>query len=265
MGNDKKNILETIVARTRVTVELRKGLMPAAILERYPFFNREVVSVSERLKSGQGSGIIAEFKRQSPSKGVINATADPVEVAGAYARYGASAISVLTDEPFFGGSSDDLMRVREAVDLPLLRKDFIVDPYQLVEAKAIGADIILLIAACLSPEAVRSLAAEARSLGLEVLLELHDAEEIDHICDDVQLVGINNRSLKTFDVNIQRSLDMAAAIPDRFLKVAESGISSPAELKTFRENGFSAFLMGEHFMKSEQPGEAFRNFVAQCE
>ena len=265
MGNDKKNILETIVARTRVTVELRKGLVPTPILERYPFFDREVVSVSERLKLGKDSGIIAEFKRQSPSKGVINASADPVEVAKAYAQYGASAISILTDEPFFGGSADDLMRVREAVDLPLLRKDFIVDPYQLVEAKAIGADIILLIAACLTPQQVSSLAATARGLGLEVLLELHDTEEIDHISDDVNLVGINNRSLKTFDVNIQRSLDMAAAIPDRFLKVAESGISSPDELRVFRENGFSAFLMGEHFMKSEQPGEAFRNFVAQCE
>jgi indole-3-glycerol phosphate synthase len=263
MAQDKKNILNQIVARTRATVGLRKGLVPAAVLERYPFFNREPLSITRALKEQKGNGIIAEFKRQSPSKGVINATADPVEVAAAYARYGASAISVLTDEPFFGGSMDDLMRVREAVEIPVLRKDFIVDEYQLLEAKAIGADLILLIAACLRPEEVRQLALSARSLGLEVLLELHDEEELDHICDEVNLVGINNRSLKTFDVDLQRSIDMAAGIPDRFLKVAESGIHNIEQVKLFRDSGFSAFLMGEYFMKDAQPGEAFRKFAAQ--
>jgi indole-3-glycerol phosphate synthase len=263
MAEDKKNILERIVERTRATVQIRKGLMPPAVLERYPFFNRQPLAISDRLKAGMGNGIIAEFKRQSPSKGVINAAADPVEVATAYARYGASAISVLTDEPFFGGSMDDLMRVREAVDIPVLRKDFIIDEYQVLEAKAIGADLVLLIAACLSSAEVKQLAAFARNLGLEVLLELHDSEELGHICENVNLVGINNRSLKTFDVDLQRSLDMAARIPGSYLKVAESGIHNIDQVKLFQSNGFSAFLMGEHFMKEADPGEAFRRFASQ--
>jgi indole-3-glycerol phosphate synthase len=262
MNDDKKNILDRIVAQTRVTVEERKRDRPLAVLEAMPLFGRPVVSISNGLRAGSGNGIIAEFKRRSPSKGVINATADPVEVAGAYAAHGASAISVLTDEPFFGGSLDDLLRVRDAVHVPLLRKDFMVDEYQLVEAKAHGADIILLIAACLSPDEVRQLAATARDLGLEVLLELHDEAELEHLCPEVQLVGINNRSLKSFDVDLQRSMDMAAKIPGSFLKVAESGIHSPEQVKQFRDAGFSAFLMGEYFMKHADPGEAFRQFAS---
>ncbi len=244
MAEDKKNILERIVERTRATVQIRKGLMPPAVLERYPFFNRQPLAISDRFKAGMGA-------------------ADPVEVATAYARYGASAISVLTDEPFFGGSMDDLMRVREAVDIPVLRKDFIIDEYQVLEAKAIGADLVLLIAACLSSAEVKQLAAFARNLGLEVLLELHDSEELGHICENVNLVGINNRSLKTFDVDLQRSLDMAARIPGSYLKVAESGIHNIDQVKLFQSNGFSAFLMGEHFMKEADPGEAFRRFASQ--
>lgn len=262
MNVDKKNILDRIIAQTRVTVAARKHSRPVAELEAMPMFGRVPVNIGNRLRSGIGNGIIAEFKRQSPSKGVINDRVDPAEVASAYAAHGASAISVLTDEPFFDGSLDDLLRVRDAVDIPLLRKDFIVDPYQLVEAKAHGADIILLIAACLSPADVRSLASAARDLGLEVLLELHDEEELSHLCPEVQLVGINNRSLKSFDVDLQRSMDMAAKIPDSFLKVAESGIDSPEQVKRFRDAGFSAFLMGEHFMKQENPGEAFRQFAS---
>lgn len=262
MTEAKKNILERIVAQTRATVEERKRSLPVAALEDMPLFRRVPVSISSRLRAGTGNGIIAEFKRQSPSKGVINAGADPVEVVRAYAAYGASAISVLTDGPFFGGSLQDLLRVRDAVDLPLLRKDFMVDEYQLVEAKAHGADIILLIAACLSPAEVRKLAATARDLGLEVLLELHGEEELGHLCPDVQLVGINNRSLKSFDVDLRRSMDMAAKVPDSFLKVAESGIHAAEQVKQFREAGFSAFLVGEHFMKQADPGEAFRQFAA---
>jgi indole-3-glycerol phosphate synthase len=260
MTDDKKDILKKIVERTRHTVELRKGLFPYAVLEKYPFFNREVISVSSRLRSGKGNGVIAEFKRQSPSKGVINRHADPVEVAMAYEDYGASAMSVLTDEPFFGGSNVDLMRIREAVQLPLLRKDFVVDEYQLLEARAIGADFVLLIAACLTVDEVKNLAAAANQLGMEVLLELHEEAELEHYCDHVQLVGINNRSLKNFDVDLQRSLDMANSLPAETLKVAESGIHSVDQLLQFRNHGFDAFLMGEYFMKQAQPGEAFRLF-----
>ena len=262
MPEAKKNILERIVTHTRAAVEERKRNVPVAALEAMPHFDRKPHSISDRLRAAAGNGIIAEFKRQSPSKGIINASADPVKVAEAYATYGASAISVLTDEPFFGGSLQDLLRVRDAVDIPLLRKDFMVDEYQLVEAKAHGADIILLIAACLSPADVRNLASAARDLGLEVLLELHDEDEMGHLCPDVQLVGINNRSLKSFDVDLQRSMDMAAGIPDSFLKVAESGIHLPEQVTLFRNAGFSAFLMGEYFMKHANPGEAFRQFAS---
>jgi indole-3-glycerol phosphate synthase len=261
MNDDKKNILDRIVAQTHATVEEHKKARPLAVLEAMPLFSRTPLSVSQRLRAGTGNGIIAEFKRQSPSKGVINASADPVVVARAYAAHGASAISVLTDEPFFGGSLKDLLRVRDAVEIPLLRKDFIVDEYQLVEAKAFGADIILLIAACLSAAAARRLAATACDLGLEVLLELHDEEELVHLCPEVQLVGINNRSLKSFGVDLQRSMDMASKIPDSFLKVAESGIHSADQVRQFREAGFHAFLVGEHFMKQADPGEAFRQFA----
>lgn len=260
MNSDKKDILKKIVERTRQTVELRKGLFPYQVLEKFPFFSRDTVSVSSRIRKGDGNGIIAEFKRQSPSKGLINTAADPVEVAMAYESYGATAMSVLTDEPFFGGSNDDLMRVREAVQLPLLRKDFVIDEYQLLEAKAIGADLVLLIAACLTPQEVKHLALSANRLGLEVLLELHDEEELNHFCDDVQLVGINNRSLKSFDVDLERSLEMAGRLPAGVLKVAESGIHSIDQLKLFRDHGFDAFLMGEYFMKQENPGEGFRKF-----
>jgi indole-3-glycerol phosphate synthase len=260
MAEDKKDILKKIVERTRHTVELRKGLFPYAILEKYPYFSREIISVSGRLRTDQGNGVIAEFKRQSPSKGVINQDADPVEVAMAYEAYGASAMSVLTDEPFFGGSNDDLMRIREAVQLPLLRKDFVIDEYQLLEAKAIGADFVLLIAACLSPVEVKKLASVANQLGLEVLLELHEQVELEHYCDHVQLVGINNRSLKHFDVDLQRSLDMANSLPADTLKVAESGIHSVDQLIHFRSHGFDAFLIGEHFMKQQDPGTTFRVF-----
>ncbi len=257
------DILEKIIEHKRSTLPLRKGLMPPAVLEKFPYFNRNCVSLVDRLRAGESTGIIAEFKRKSPSKGIINATAHVEEVTRDYERFGAAAISVLTDDHFFGGSSEDLMEARDTVNIPLLRKDFIIDEYQLLEAKAIGADIILLIAACLTPPEVKMLAASAKSLGLEVLLELHDEEEFEHICDDTELIGINNRSLKTFEVNLDRSLAMAAKIPQGKCKIAESGISDVEQIKLFKQHGFSGFLMGENFMKEKNPGEAFRIFASK--
>jgi indole-3-glycerol phosphate synthase len=256
------DILDTIIEYKKSTVPLRKGLIPPAILEKFPYFNRTCVSLADRLKAGDTTGIIAEFKRQSPSKGIINATAVVEVVTADYAKYGAAAISVLTDDQFFGGSSEDLMAARDTVSIPILRKDFIIDEYQLLEAKAIGADIILLIAACLTPPEVKMLSASAKSLGLEVLLELHEEEELDHICDDIMLIGINNRSLKTFEVNLDRSLRMAAKIPKDKIKIAESGISNADQINIFEQNGYAGFLMGENFMKEKNPGEAFRKFVS---
>jgi indole-3-glycerol phosphate synthase len=256
------DILQRIIEHKRALLPLKKGLMPAAVLERYPYFERKCIPLSDRLLAGDRTGIIAEFKRKSPSKGVLNADADPVQVAKAYEENGASAISVLTDEHFFGGSAEDLMSVREAVSLPLLRKDFVIDEYQLLEAKAWGADLVLLIAACLTSREVRELAQSARMLGMQVLLELHDEEELGHVCEETELIGINNRDLRTFEVDVDRSLRMAARLPAGSVKVAESGIHSAAQVHRFRENGFHGFLMGEQFMKAKDPGGAFREFVS---
>jgi indole-3-glycerol phosphate synthase len=208
------------------------------------------------------SGIIAEFKRRSPSRGVINDRVSVEDVTKAYAAAGASCLSVLTDEEFFGGTSDDL-RAARVNSIPVLRKDFMVDEYQIVEAKAIGADVILLIAACLSPAEVRRLAKSARSLGLEVLLEIHSEEELGHICEETPVVGVNNRDLKTFTVDIERSIRLSRRIPAGKLLVAESGINDTATILHMKNAGFRGFLVGEHFMKEEDPGAAFAAFVGE--
>jgi indole-3-glycerol phosphate synthase len=242
-------------------VRLKKGLLPLGVLERYPFYGRETLSLVERLRGGQDTGIIAEFKRRSPSKGIINASASVEEVVKKYEVYGASAVSVLTDEQFFGGSAEDLLNAREKVNIPILRKEFIIDEYQVHEARALGADIILLIAACLNPHEVKSLASIAKQLKLEILLEIHEEEELYHICEEIDLVGVNNRSLKTFDVDIARSLRMASKIPAGKLKIAESGIDHANEIRLFREHGFSGFLIGEKFMKEDDPGLALKKLA----
>lgn len=260
--NRTMNILDTIIAQKELEVAERKALTPQEALEKQAGFARPVLSLKQFLLDPARTGIIAEFKRKSPSKGIINGDADVVTVTSAYARYGASGLSVLTDTEFFGGSTKDLVLAR-VNNIPILRKDFIIDEYQITEARAMGADVILLIAACLTPAVVKRLAAFANSLGLEVLLELHDEEELEHICPETGLVGINNRNLKTFTVDIDRSLRMAEQLPAGKVKIAESGISDPATIRLFRENGFHGFLVGENFMKSPDPGKAFADFVDQ--
>ena len=255
------DILETIVAKKRQEVESSKILQPLETLEKSQYYNRTCISISKTLLEPAASGIIAEHKRKSPSKGVINDQLLVNEVVFDYQQAGASAISILTDESFFGGSNDDILSVRNSISIPILRKEFIVDEYQIHEAKSIGADLILLIAACLNASEVKSFAKLANQLGMEVLLELHDEEEFSHICDEVQLVGINNRSLKTFTVDIERSLKMAEKIPSQKIKVAESGINHASEVKIFREHGYKGFLIGENFMKSSNPGDSLRSFI----
>jgi len=259
------NILDTIVARKRAEVAERKQRKPLDLIKLDAFYIRDTISLVEGLSRPNASGIIAEFKRKSPSKGVINDRVDLLEVTKGYQDAGASAVSILTDEYFFGGDDQDVVRAREVLDIPILRKEFIIDEYQVHEAKALGADLILLIAACLTKEEVVRFSTVARSLGLEVLLELHDEDELGHVCETIDLVGINNRSLKTFDVNIARSLRMAGQLPKDKLKVAESGIDDPAQVKLFRENGYSAFLIGENFMKTNDPGIALHEFRNQIE
>ncbi|HEY4875022.1 MAG TPA: indole-3-glycerol phosphate synthase TrpC [Puia sp.] len=254
------NILETIIEEKKSEVRNKKLEMSVSDLEKTDFFKRETLSLMKFLPDETRTGIIAEFKKKSPSKGIINGNANVVEITLAYTKNGASALSVLTDEKFFGGSSDDLIKAR-VNEIPILRKDFVIDEYQIIEAKSIGADAILLIAACLSPQQVKTLAKFAKSLKLEVLLELHTEEELEHICDETEIVGINNRDLKTFTVDIERSLKMAEKIPANKIKVAESGINSVENILLFKQNGFNGFLIGEIFMKAENPAIAFASFV----
>ena len=258
------NILDKIIARKRQEVAAQKERVSVAELEKAPLFGRPCYSFRANLTDPGQSGIIAEFKRRSPSKGVINDRADVVETTAGYAKAGASALSILTDTDFFGGAPADVMAARDGNPLPILRKDFMVDTYQVLEAKAMGADVILLIAASLRPDEVKQLAAFARSLGLEVLLEVHDQEELSRsLCPDVDAVGVNNRNLKDFTVNVGLSEALAEFIPDEFVKVSESGISDPATVVALRQFGYRGFLMGENFMKHPQPGEACSRFIAE--
>jgi len=256
------NILDTIIAHKRNEVEEHKKERSVAELETGPFFKNKTLSFSEYLLRDDKTGIIAEFKRRSPSKGIINNSSSTADVTKDYARYGASAVSVLTDNEFFGGSLKDLMDAR-VNEVPLLRKDFIIDEYQLIESKAYGADVILLIAACLTKEEVKTLSNFAKNIGLNVLLEIHNEVELEHICDNVEVVGINNRDLKSFKVDINHSIELCKKIPSDKIKISESGIDDVNTIQYLKQNGFIGFLMGEKFMKEEDPGKAFENFVKE--
>lgn len=258
------NILEKIIQRKRVEVEEAKQQTSLAELQAMPLFNRECYNLRNSILDPNKNGIISEFKRASPSKGIINDHSSASEVAKAYEQNNVSAISVLTDHDFFKGSMDDLLAVRNAVNIPILRKEFIVDTFQIAEAKAYGADIILLIAACLSPEEIKTFSSYAKEIGLNVLLEVHNKEELENNkFDTIDAIGVNNRNLIDFTVSIQHSLDLVNLIPDKYIKVSESGISEPETIKLLKDAGFQAFLIGENFMKTEDPAEAIRDFVQQ--
>jgi indole-3-glycerol phosphate synthase len=256
------NILEEIVACKKAEVKNQQLKMNIGELQASAFFNRKCLSLKDSLLDSLKNGIIAEFKRRSPSKGIINDNALVEEVTKAYVEHGASGISILTDDRFFGGNPGDLQKARNN-HIPILRKDFIVDEYQVFESKSIGADVILLIAACLSPAEVKHLATVAKALGLEVLLEIHNEAELAHICDAVDLVGVNNRNLKTFEVDIQTSLDMVDKIGDDKPAISESGIPDVETIITLKNAGFKGFLIGEHFMKQPDPTIAFAEFTEQ--
>ncbi|GAB4091585.1 indole-3-glycerol phosphate synthase TrpC [Flaviaesturariibacter terrae] len=255
-------ILDQIIARKREEVAERKFDVTPTELREQPLYEAPRRSMAYTIELPGSTGIIAEFKRKSPSKGAfVHELATPAVVVKAYDEYGAAGISVLTDGPFFGGSLQDLADTRRQTETPLLRKDFIIDRYQLLEARAWGADAVLLIAAVLSPQQVQEFAAEARELGLEVLLELHTESELGHICPEVAMVGVNNRNLKDFSVNLEHSVRLAEGIPSGKIRVAESGISSPGDVIFLRSKGFHAFLIGEHFMKDPDPAGAFAAFA----
>jgi indole-3-glycerol phosphate synthase len=255
------NILEKIVAHKRTEVATAKAAKQQRDFEKDSLFSRPTLCLAESLRHAGAPGIIAEFKRQSPSKGIINAQVQPQIVTAGYTAAGAKGLSVLTDTTFFGGTFDDFSKARAAnPGTPMLRKDFMVDEYQLFEAKALGADVILLIAACLSSEEVRFLARKAHDLKLEVLLEVHDAEELDKtLCDEVDMVGVNNRNLKTFATSVDTSLELAEAIPESFVKISESGLNDAATILELYRHGYQGFLIGESFMKTSDPAAALES------
>lgn len=256
-------ILDKIVARKKVEVAEAKARVSLAELEGYPLFKRTCYSLQESAATAGRTGIIAEYKRASPSKGLINGTSTVQDVVKGYQDAGAIAISVLTDSDFFQGSLADLSAAREVLSIPLLRKEFIVDRYQIAEAKAYGADIILLIAACLSDEELTALAHYAKSLGLNILLEVHDEAELNRSLHlPVDAIGVNNRNLKDFVVTLDHSYSLVNKIPATVLKVSESGISDPKTIRELKEAGFQAFLIGENFMKTSDPAKAITEFVA---
>jgi indole-3-glycerol phosphate synthase len=256
-------MLEEIVANKRKEVAERKELYPAKLLERSIFFSTPCVSLTAYLGRADMVGVIAEIKRRSPSKGVLKQSVSVEQLSIGYMQAGASALSVLTDAKYFGGATDDLVTARRFNYCPILRKDFTVDEYQIIEAKSFGADVVLLIAAVLSPSEVKKLAALARSLGMESLLEVHSGSELDtHLCPEVQLVGVNNRDLKTFKVDVDTSERLVSRIPDTFTKVSESGISKADVIHRLKGLGYSGFLIGEAFMASSDPQAACRKLIS---
>lgn len=257
------NILDKIIETKKIEVEKRKEECPIAELESSMYFNRPCLSLKKFLEDPAKSGIIAEHKRQSPSKGIINANVNLQEVVKGYEAAGASAISVLTDKEYFGGEKKDLIEARALVGIPLLRKDFIIDEYQIVEAKSMGADVILLIAACLEPARLRKLTDFARFMGLEILMEVHNEQELLDNCCDVDVVGVNNRNLKDFTVSIETSLKLAEMIPKKYLKISESGIYDAETIIKLKDHGYHGFLIGENFMRAENPRTEMESFVAK--
>ena len=257
------SILKKIIADKQREVAARKCLIPLKQLERSVLFKRPKNSLKIRLLNSD-FGIIAEHKRRSPSKAIINQNLNVQEVAEGYEKAGACGISVLTDQKYFGGSIEDLMSARASCNLPLLRKEFIIDEYQLIEAKSVGADCILLIAAALTEKKCKELAGFAKRLGLDVLLEVHNKKEIDsHLSEAVDIVGVNNRNLHDFAISIDTSIALAQYIPDKFVKISESGITQAEHIVKLKKHGFKGFLIGTHFMSHLQPDQACAKLISE--
>ena len=256
-------ILDKIIAFKRQEVAQLSNNIPIKLLENSEFFQKDCISLKQQIKQKDKSGIIAEFKRQSPSKGIINENATVKETTKGYIEAGASGVSILTDTNFFGGKNEDVIAVRKLNLGPILRKDFTVSEYQIIEAKSIGADAILLIAAVLTKKEIKQFTTLAHQLGLEVLLEVHTQEELDKYIPEINLVGINNRNLKTFEVDFENSIRLAAQLPTGTVKIAESGISDYKNIIELKKHGFEGFLIGENFMKTTNPSMACKQFIEQ--
>lgn len=253
--------LKKIIEQKKREVEFKKHSIPKEILQTFPLFNREPLSLASSVQQTP-VGIIAEYKRRSPSKNEINFKNIVTEVTGGYQLAGASGISILTDTQFFGGSLDDLLYAKTFTCTPILRKDFIIDDYQVIESKAYGADAILLIAGALGESQQKYLIQRAKSIGLEVLLELHHRSELEHTNFlGVDLIGINNRNLHNFKVDLQVSKELIGSLPKSVVKITESGIKNTKDVKVLKEIGFDGFLIGEHFMSSDDPARVAKDFI----
>jgi len=261
------NILEEICNRKRYDiVGAKQRISPCSLYKEVDTLMAKNSVVHHSLRNALSispTGIIAEFKRKSPSLGWIRQELLPSDVVPDYQANGATAISILTDGPYFGGSLDYIAQMRQAIKIPILRKDFILDEYQVFEAKKIGADAILLIAACLTTDECQQLAYRAKELEMDVLLEIHEERDLEYICDGVTVVGINNRNLKIFKNDIQTSYQLAGLIPKEYIKISESGLKYASDLRHLREIGFRGFLIGEHFMKQKQPAKALKDLIQQ--
>ena len=258
------NVLDKIIATKKIEVANQKKVVSIYELENYPLFSRKCNSLKSSLLKENSSGIIAEFKQKSPSKGEINYNVKVEEVTKDYVDAGAAGLSVLTDSEYFGGTLANLKKARETnSNIPILRKDFTIDIYQIVEAKAFGADVILLIAACLEKNQANVLAEKAKQLGLDVLMEIHNEKELEIVNDFVDMIGVNNRNLKTFEVDVENSVNLSKLIPDRFVKISESGLAGSETISYLRDNGFKGFLIGETFMKTDNPGKACKQLISE--
>lgn len=255
------NILDKIVRDKRLEVDLRQSIIPAQQLEASVLFDRKTTSLAAKLRNSN-SGIIAEHKRRSPSKSIINHSLNVQDVASGYENAGVCGISVLSDGKYFGGSLDDVLIARASCNLPVLRKEFIINEYQILEAKAYGADVILLIASILSKAEIKQFSELAKQLNMDVLLEVHNLEELQKsIMPSIDMLGVNNRNLKTFEVSLETSKHLSKHIPSDFVKVSESGISSVEAIKELQPYGYQGFLIGENFMKTDNPGESATKFI----
>ena len=256
-------ILDKIIADKRREVGLRKSVIPIAQLEKSVLFERETVSLKSNLSNGS-RGIIAEHKRRSPSKSIINTSFSVEEVIKGYDAAGVMGISVLTDAKYFGGSLDDLILARASTKIPLLRKEFIIDEYQILEAKANGADAILLIASVLTRNEITAFSKTAKTIGLDVLLEVHNEAELNEsIMPTIDMIGVNNRDLDTFQVSLNTSKKLSKLIPHEFIKISESGITSIEDIIELEQFGFKGFLIGENFMKSGDAGKSALSFIQE--
>lgn len=252
-------ILEQITAYKRSEINELKEKIPIEVLKNQALFNRQTFSLKKAIK--EKTGIIAEFKRKSPSKGIINDIAKVKDVVLGYEKCGVSGISILTDSYFFGGSNEDLFQARANVNTPILRKDFTISTYQIYEAKAIGADAILLIASILTKQEIIDYTDLAHQLDLEVLLEIHNEKELEKYYQKVDLIGINNRNLKTFKVDFEHAVNLSKRLPKESIKIAESGIKTAKDIQLLKSKGFNGFLIGESFMKTKNPALACSKFT----